>query len=82
MKYLMKCGHVNNAVNANKEPVCVICNCFDILNQCSSSDDLGDRSSRCIYCNKIEKSKWNLPFFKYTPQKEYDSHYCGCEGWE
>ena len=29
----------------------------------------------------VTPSSWGLPFFRYRPGEEYDSHYCGCFGW-
>lgn len=78
-KMLMKCGHVSNAVTHDGKHVCVICNCKEV-----SKNDiiLKERKARCCMCGRITESKETLPFFKYTPNKEFDEYYCGCGGWD
>lgn len=44
---------------------------------------LDGRTAKCCYrCGSMESSKPSLPFFEYRPDKEYDSYYCGCFGWD
>lgn len=33
-------------------------------------------------CDAEETSHPNLPFFEYKKDKEVDSFYCGCHGWD
>lgn len=85
--YLMKCGHVANAKDENGSSCCAICaprsEAFQIAKHCEGNDGLEGRSARCIYnCGKKIESKWELPFFKYQPDQEFDSYYCGCFGWD
>lgn len=85
MKYLMKCGHVANAIDKNGKPVCAICapnvdgvtvgRAID-----SETGGLEGRKARCSWCSHTTDSRWNLPFFEYRPDKETDSYYCGCGG--
>lgn len=56
---------------------------FQIDKHCSGTDGLEGRMARCTYnCGSKTQSKWELPFFKYQPDNEYDSYYCGCFGWD
>lgn len=32
--------------------------------------------------SKPVASSWTLPFFEYRPERETDSYYCGCWGWD
>ena len=78
-KPLMACGHVANAVTYDGKPCCVICGCYTVaLTEC----DLAGRKAKCSCCGKVVDSKESLPFFEYRPEKEYDSFYCGCWGWD
>ena len=84
MKYMMKCGHAANAVDRNGNPCCAICAGFTpnafIVDE--KQIDLTGRKAICSYCNTIVDSSLNLPFFEYRPDKEYDSFYDGCWGWD
>ena len=86
MKYLMKCGHVANAIDKNGKPVCAIC-VPDVEGITVEKELDGEtaglegRKARCSFCWKVTNSRWNLPFFEYRPDKETDSYYCGCGGW-
>ena len=95
MAYLMKCGHVANAHrvldDGTKIPACVICSGnpdSEIIDrECKGTDGLEGRKAICTghkgdRRNSIIDSKWELPFFKYCPDKEYDEYYCGCWGWD
>lgn len=80
---MMKCGHAANAQDENGNPCCVICVGIDpgaeIID--NSSPSLEDRKSKCTYCDNTRDSSADLPFFKHQPNKDVDSHYCGCKGW-
>jgi hypothetical protein len=87
MKYLMACGHVSNAVDENGDPVCVICigrhsGAKVPVKECDGRIGLDNRQAICVYCGKAVDSSWELPFFEYKPEKEYDSYYSGCMGWD
>jgi hypothetical protein len=90
---LMKCGHIANATtmipnssNTGKIKIhsCVICAGivagFNIT--IDEPLDLTGRKAKCDECGKIVKSNPKLPFFSYRPDKEYDSYYSGCYGWD
>lgn len=32
-------------------------------------------------CGSIVDSSYDLPFFKHSPDKQYDEFYCGCQSW-
>lgn len=54
-------------------------NCEDF----ESNDALDGRIARCCYgCGRNRPSAPSLPFFEYRPDKDYDSYYCGCYGWD
>ena len=87
IKYLMACGHVAQAIDDAGNPVCAIC-CPDpkstIVKRTieNMTDGLEGRKARCAWCNKKTDSRWDLAFFEYKPNKEYDEYYCGCGGWD
>lgn len=85
--YLMKCGHVANAHDPYGNPVCVICaGLSDLANiierECRDNIGLEGRIAKCPECGATTESRWDLPFFKYRPNKESDEHYDGCYGWD
>lgn len=79
---LMKCGHTANA-ETNGKPCCLICapkkEAFEVI---TNLPDLTGRKAKCTDCDNIVDSNWNLPFFEYRPNEEYDRFYCGCYGWD
>lgn len=89
MPYLMKCGHIAQGVARDGSPVCVICSgvskeAFEVHKECFGNDGLEGRIAKCIYgCGSKKASSWDLPFFEYRPDCEYDEYYCGsCYGWD
>ena len=80
----MKCGHTANAKKMNGEPVCAICigltSGAEIVE--TNLPDLSGRKAKCPDCKKIVDSNYNLAFFEYRPEYNYDSYYCGCRGWD
>lgn len=89
LKYLMQCGHVaNGVVYKTGKPICALCAGFGpeaeiVERECSERDGLEERKAVCCYGgHEIVDSSWELPFFKYQPEKEYDEYYCGCMGWD
>lgn len=89
--YVMKCGHTANSnrlmPDGTKIPSCVICGCIDIAYECTGTSGLEGRKAICTQhkqggdCRPVPSS-WDLPFFRYRPDKEYDEYYCGCWGWD
>ena len=76
----MKCGHTAQAHDEKGKPVCAICMCEEVDNE---RPNLAGRIARCTYnCGHKTDSSFNLPFFRHNPDKEYDSYFCGCEGWD
>lgn len=79
---LMKCGHTANAKYDNGKPCCLICapkkEAYEIIEE---RPNLKGRRAKCTECNIIVDSSWDLPFFEYKPNEEYDSFYSGCWGW-
>ena len=80
---LMKCGHVANAIDANGNPICAICYGFtpDAKIIANKKPNLEGRKARCNECGKVTGSSYSLPFFRYRPNEDYDTYYCGCHGW-
>jgi len=84
--FLMKCGHVANTEDPYGNPVCIICaganNKADIIEkECHGNIGLENRYAKCNECGKTRKSNWELAFFKYCPEEDYDEFYDGCYGW-
>lgn len=81
--YLMKCGHTANAEYDDGKPCCLICSpkkeAYEIVDE---KPDLTGRKAKCTDCGEIVDSNWNLPFFEYCPDKEFDRFYSGCWGWD
>lgn len=80
---LMKCGHTANAEYDNGKPCCLICSpkreAYEVVDK---KPDLTGRKAKCTDCGEIVDSNWNLPFFEYCPDKEFDRFYSGCWGWD
>ena len=80
---LMKCGHTANAEYDNGKPCCLICSpkreAYEVVD---NKPNLTGRKAKCTDCGEIVDSNWNLPFFEYCPDKEYDRFYSGCWGWD
>ena len=94
-KYLMECGHVAQGKDSRSgAPVCAICigispGATKVAKECTDpKDGLEGRKAKCSGHTSskgrigICESKWTLPFFCYQPDKEFDSYYCGCYGWD
>lgn len=79
---LMKCGHIANAKYNDGKTCCLICapkrEAFEAVEE---KPDLKKRKAKCTDCGKITDSRWDLPFFAYRPDKEFDHYYDGCQGW-
>ena len=85
-KYLMQCGHISMATDENLQPVCAICYGINdgakiVIKECIGNEGLEGRKAKCLDCGKITDSSWNLAFFAYRPNDEYDTYYNGCYGW-
>lgn len=82
MMYLMKCGHVSNAVTGGGKPACAVCGCVDVARGCAGTEGLEGRKARCFDCGRETDSRWSLDFFRHCPDREHDTWYCGCRGWD
>jgi hypothetical protein len=82
---LMKCGHSANSTDTKGNPVCVICigivaGADEIVKEPPS---LEGRFARCSYGDHAKvPSSYDLAFFEYRPEREEDTYYCGCYGWD
>jgi hypothetical protein len=78
---ILKCGHSPNAVMRTKDgdiPCCVICDCTEFAEE---APDLTGRKARCTYCKREIPSSFALAFFQHQKDRDNDSYYCGCRGW-
>lgn len=91
MLYLMKCGHVAQAIDSNGKPCCAICagikeEAFIVAKEIdvtkNPAEGLEGRKAKCPYCGETTDSRWNLPFFQYKPNSDTDDYYDGCFGWD
>ena len=80
---MMRCGHSANSMKQiavdDEIPCCTICDCDE---PSFVQPDPTGRKAKCIYCNNTVDSKLGLAFYRYIPNRQYDSYYCGCEGWD
>lgn len=46
-------------------------------------EGLEGRMAKCDegFCQTTTESSWDFAFFSYNPDKEMNSYYCGCRGW-
>jgi hypothetical protein len=82
----MKCNHSANAITKKDGEWIDICTFCHAINPDSEIEadppDLTGRKARCGYCGETVDSNLGLAFFGYQPDKETDSYYCGCFGWD
>lgn len=83
MNPMMKCGHAANATSKRDGevdlPCCAICVCFVVAEK---QPDLTGRQARCSCFRKEPSDPQKLAFFEHRPESEFDSYYCGCNGWD
>lgn len=82
---LMTCGcsaqgfMVGNKTG-EKTPACVV---HDCITPVETQPDLTGRQAVCCYSgHRPTDSRFTLAYFAYQPEKETDSYYCGCYGWD
>ena len=86
---MMTCGHEANGVRVVSDgediPACVICSCTEVA---ESEPNLEGRMARCGGAQLRKKCRGPIPsakglaFFGHRPDAEFDSYYCGCDGWD
>ena len=81
-RYLMACGCVANGEDQDGNPVCAIHGCYAVDHIVSGNEGLEGRQAKCAWCGHITDSSYDLPFFEYRPDKDYDGYYDGCGGWD
>lgn len=84
MKLIMDCGNVN-AATAYDEKGNSINTCVAHGLRCHPAEpqpDIFNRKSKCNTCGSVETSTPDLAFYIYKPSEEFDSHYCGCRGFD
>lgn len=80
----MECGHQANGERDGK-PVCVICIGLDPGAEVARAElvDLSGRVAVCPDCGQRKPSNTHgLPFFQHRPDRDTDSFYDGCKGWD
>lgn len=84
MNVLMKCGCRAQGVDAaTGRPVCVVhIGIKPGADEVADPPELDRRFAQCGYCQRRRCSSLALPFFEYHPEREQDSFYCGCRGWD
>lgn len=84
---LMGCGHSANGTVKGRDgkpdrPGCAIClGVHPGADVVVEKPSLEGRSARCT-CRKEVPSAWSLAFFGHTPERPFDSYYCGHAGWD
>ncbi|MDX9863210.1 MAG: hypothetical protein RBT34_00240 [Anaerolineaceae bacterium] len=79
---MMACGHAANATDDEGNPVCVLCIGLNSgARNIAPTPDLTSRMAKCTDCSQQAKSTLSLAFFNHTLDKDTDSYYCGCRGW-
>ena len=86
-KPLMACGHAANGYvkrDGVDVDVCVICYGIggDDAITPVEPPDLTGRTASCSSCGATAPSSTSLPFFRHYPERETDSYYSGCRGWD
>jgi hypothetical protein len=86
-KYAMECGHVSNALHTEEDgtqiQVCLQCFAIPFIRkEAKTPANLKNRIARCTKsCGAMKPSSPDLSYFHYEKDKEFDSFYNGCEGW-
>ena len=81
----MACGHAATGRRADGTPVCVVCSMVDPAKAqtVAPPPDLTGRIAHCGYGKHAPKpSSVELAFFEHHPDREHDTYYCGCYGWD
>lgn len=87
----MKCGHASvlkRRGGNDLTPYCPICKCTEVDHEITDPyEGLEGRMAVCdqhkgLSKESITPSRWDLPFFEYSPQYSMDFYYCGCRGWD
>jgi hypothetical protein len=84
MTVMLKCGCRSSstvtASDGKRYPYCPIHDCGEIA---AAPPDLEGRVAVCGYgCGHQRPSSLDLAFFQSRPERETDSYYCGCRGWD
>jgi hypothetical protein len=80
---MMECGHAANATDSKGNPTCVICIGFKAgATKVVATPNLEGRTAMCTYCKVQEPSSMALAFFEHRPERDKDSFYCGCRGFD
>lgn len=81
-KPLMGCGCVAMGTRENGDPICVSHAGIDPgATEIVERPSIEGRQAKCSDCGRTAKSDWDLPFFRYQPDRTYDEFYNGCRGW-
>lgn len=84
---LMSCGCRGDGQLADGSPVCAVHGCAEV----AAAPDLTGRTATCAggqlryrhdRPGQEVPSSLSLAFFSHRPEREHDSYYCGCSGWD
>jgi len=70
-----ECQYVGNRYNSKTHE-------YNTCEFFATDERLEGRIAKCQDCGEREPSRPSLPFFWYRPDKDFDSYYCGCYGWD
>lgn len=98
MPELMQCGHTANSTYQDQPVCAICFTAGGRVSTAMKALTVAEKTSlnlrraRCSYgqqgfCKNIKNitevdSDYDLAFFKYDPEKEFDTYYCGCFGWD
>lgn len=86
-KAMMACGHTASGVISESGKLCCA-GCFGISPEAERvvprPEGLAKREAMCPYCERRvpSDSRSAEAFFEYRPDRDFDSFYCGCRGWD
>lgn len=79
---MLSCGCAAQATDGNGDPSCAVHFGIGEKPVVVETPDLSSRKAICADCRTTVKSSTSLAFFSYRPQRDLDSFYCGCRGWD
>ena len=83
--YLMSCGHMVNYYRMETGSAVLTCATCGLsgydnaLRKLAAQEGLEGRTSRCHECGRSRPSSWQLAAFRHFPERENDTHFCGCQ---
>lgn len=76
---LLTCGCVASATDGRTgKPACLWHSSKPV--EASKAPDLTGRKARCAQCGEAASSDLRLAYFQHRPERDFDTYYCGCFG--